>query len=125
MLLVPLGAARAQTAEAAARQHFRLEQAYYENGPFVEAAREFETAYRLSPRPRLLYNAYLAYRDMQDLPNSARMLRQFLAEATDLEPAEHDQLQARLAAIDAALARQRAPVPREEATEGQASEGAA
>lgn len=120
VLLVPLGAARAQTDEAAARQHFRLGQAHYENGQFPEAAREFETAYRLSGRPRLLYNAYLAYRDMQDLPNSARTLRQFLAEATDLEASERDQLQARLAAIDAAIARQQTSMPREAPTQTEA-----
>lgn len=109
-LCIPQGV-QAQDDEAAARQHFRLGTAYYENGQFPEAAREFEEAYRLSHRPRLLYNAYLAYRDMQDLPSSARTLRQFLAESTDLEQTERDQLQARLTAIDAALARQQTSMP--------------
>lgn len=111
------GSAYAQTDEAAARQHFRLGQAYYENGQFEEAAREFESAYRMSGRSRLLYNAYLAYRDMQDLPNSARTLRQFLAETTDIEAAERDQLQARLVAIDAAIARSQTSMPRETPTQ--------
>ncbi len=115
--LIEPAAASAQTDEAAARQHFRLGQAYYENGQFAEAAREFESAYRMSGRARLLYNAYLAYRDMQDLPNSARTLRQFLAESTDIESAERDQLQARLAAIDAAIARQQTSMPAETPTQ--------
>jgi tetratricopeptide (TPR) repeat protein len=92
-------------AEMEARRLFRLGQAHYENGQFEEAARTFEEAYRLSPLPRLMFNAYLAYRDMQDLPNSSRTLRLFLENETDLEPSERDQLTARLAAIDAAIAR--------------------
>lgn len=98
--------AQAQTdEETAARQHFRLGTAHYENGQFAEAAAEFEEAYRLSRLPRLLYNAYLAYRDLQDLENAARTLRQFLEEDTSIGAAERDQLTARLAAIDAALER--------------------
>lgn len=121
MVLSGFGSAAAQTDEAAARQHFRLGQAHYENGQFAEAAREFESAYRTSGRARLLYNAYLAYRDLQDLRNSARTLRQFLAESNDIEPAERDQLQARLAAIDAAIARQETTMAPEtpRPTEGQ------
>lgn len=119
LVLATSGVAEAQTDEAAARQHFRLGQAHYENGQFAEAAREFESAYRMSGRVRLLYNAYLAYRDMQDLPGSARTLRQFLAESTDIEPAERDQLQARLAAIEAAIARQQTSIPAETSTEPQ------
>ncbi len=124
LLMALSGTAHAQTDEAAARQHFRLGQAHYENGQFAEAAREFETAYRMSGRARLLYNAYLAYRDMQDLPNSARTLRQFLAESNDLESTERDQLQARLTAIDGAIARQQTSMPAEapSRTEAQASQ---
>lgn len=111
--------AHAQGDEAAARQHFRLGQAHYENGQFPQAAHEFEEAYRLSGRARLLYNAYLAYRDMQDLPNSARTLRQFLDESTDLESSERDQLQARLTAIDAAIARQQTSMREETPTQAE------
>ena len=49
--------------DEAARRHFRLGQAYYQNGQFPEAAAEFEQAYQLSGRPQLLYNIYLAHRD--------------------------------------------------------------
>lgn len=98
------GTAYAQTDESAGRRAFRLGQAHYENGEFAEAAAQFEEAYRLSGRARLLYNAYLAYRDMQDLPNSARTLRRFLQEGTDLSASERDQLQARLEAIERVMA---------------------
>ena len=106
------GAAYAQTDESAGRRAFRLGQAHYENGEFGEAAAQFEEAYRLSGRARLLYNAYLAYRDMQDLPNSARTLRRFLQEGTDLSAGERDQLQARLEAIERVMA-ESAPEPSE------------
>lgn len=98
-------AAEAQDPEddAAARRAFRLGEAHYANGEFAQAAEQFEEAYRLSGRPRLMFNAYLAYRDMQDLPNSARTLRRFLDETEDLPAGERDQLTARLAAIERAM----------------------
>lgn len=117
-------AASAQDAnDAAARRAFRLGQAHYENGEFEQAAQQFEEAYRLSGRARLLYNAYLAYRDMQDLPNSARTLRRFLDESTDLPASERDQLTARLAAIERAMERRTAPPPDESTTTGETDMG--
>lgn len=105
-LSVPPGA-RAQDAapDVEARRAFRLGRAHYENGQFQEAAERFEEAYRLSGRVRLLYNAYVAYRDLQDQPNAARTLRSFLEQATptDLEGLSRSQLGARLEAIEAAL----------------------
>lgn len=109
--------------DAAARRAFRLGQAHYENGEFGEAAEQFEEAYRLSGRARLLYNAYLAYRDMQDLPNSARTLRRFLDETADLPASERDQLTARLGAIERAMERQTAPPPDESTTTGETGMG--
>jgi len=102
----PVALAQDAAREAEARRHFRLGQAHYENGQFAEAAREFEAAYAASERPRLLYNAYVAYRDLQDTPNAARTLRQFLVESDDIEATEREQLGARLAALEAALARE-------------------
>jgi tetratricopeptide (TPR) repeat protein len=109
--------------DSGARRAFRLGQAHYENGEFEEAAAQFEEAYRLSHRGRLMYNAYLAYRDMQDLPNSARALRTFLAETTDLPSNERDQLQARLAAIERALASQSAAPPDTSTSQGETGMG--
>jgi hypothetical protein len=102
---------RVDASDAEARRRFRTGQAHYQNGEFPEAAADFEEAYRLSHRSRLLFNAYLAYRDMQDLPNSARALRQFLQEDQDVVPSEREQLQARLAAIDRALAGGQSTMP--------------
>jgi len=96
--------ARAQDTDTAARQHYQTGADAYQSGDFAHAAAEFEQAYNLSRRPRLLYNAYLAYRDLQDTRNAARTLRQFLSEADDLEAEERTQLEARLAALERALA---------------------
>lgn len=121
--LISSVAAAQDANDAAARRAFRLGQAHYENGEFEQAAQQFEEAYRLSGRARLLYNAYLAYRDMQDLPNSARTLRRFLDESTDLPASERDQLTARLAAIERAMERQTAPPPDESTTTGETDMG--
>lgn len=88
----------------AAQQHFRLGEAHYESGEFADAAREFEASYAADPRPRLLYNAYLAYRDLQDRANAARTLREYLVEVPDIEGSERGQLRRRLEALEAALA---------------------
>lgn len=122
IVLAPIGAEAQTDAEAQARQQFERGQALYEEGEFLEAAQAFEEAYRISERPRLLYNAYLAYRDLQDTPNAARTLRQFLVEVNDLAPRERSQLRARLDALEAALERGEdgTEAPRE--TEGSATD---
>jgi tetratricopeptide (TPR) repeat protein len=107
LVLVPLAiasTARAQaaTADEAARQHFRLGEAHYSNGSFDQAAREFEEAYRLSNRPQLLYNIFVAYRDAGDVPNAVRALREYLARVPNAENAT--MLRARLLAMERQLA---------------------
>ncbi|MFO0682632.1 MAG: tetratricopeptide repeat protein [Sandaracinus sp.] len=97
--------ARAQESDDdAARRHFRLGQAHYENGEFAEAATEFDEAYRLSQRPQLLYNVYVAYRDSGDMPHAAHALRLYLDLVPDAENAS--QLRARLTAMERVLASQ-------------------
>ncbi|HJL15125.1 MAG TPA: tetratricopeptide repeat protein [Sandaracinaceae bacterium LLY-WYZ-13_1] len=122
-ILLTTASVAAQDEDAAARRAFRLGQAHYDNGEFEQAAERFEEAYRLSGRPRLLFNAYLAYRDMQDLPSSARTLRRFLDETTDLPASERDQLTARLAAIERAMERQTQPPPDQTTTVGETDMG--
>jgi len=100
--------AQAQPDDEAARAAFRQGQAHYERGEFAQAAEEFEEAYRLSHRARLLYNAYLAYRDMQELPGAARALSRFLEQTSDLTPEEREQLEARLTAMRRAMEQGRA-----------------
>jgi tetratricopeptide (TPR) repeat protein len=84
-----------------ARSRFRVGQALYREGRFLDAAREFDAAYALSPRPVLLFNAYLAYRDAGDLAHAVPSLRLYLEQAPDAQDAallqqRLDSLQARL-----------------------------
>jgi tetratricopeptide (TPR) repeat protein len=88
--------------DEAARRHFRLGQAYYQNGQFPQAATEFEQAYQLSGRPQLLYNIYLAHRDALHTRQSYEALRQYLDEVAD--PPDEDHLRARLHHLEEALA---------------------
>jgi tetratricopeptide (TPR) repeat protein len=97
---------QAAEGEEQARAHFRLGRAYYENGDFGKAATEFESAFRISQRPGLLYNIYLAYRDASDVPHAAEALRKYLELEKEVE--NRGQLTARLAAMDRALAEEAA-----------------
>jgi len=93
---------QASNDDEAARRHFRLGQAYYQNGQFPQAATEFEQAYQLSGRPQLLYNIYLAHRDALHTRQSYEALRQYLDEVAD--PPDEDHLRARLHHLEEALA---------------------
>lgn len=99
---LPASSSLAQTTDEDARRHFRLGQAHYENGSFLDAAHEFEEAYRLSDRAQLLYNIYVAYRDAGDLQHSRDALREYLTRVPDAE--NGSMLRARLEALDRMLA---------------------
>lgn len=71
------------SADERARVHFEAGRGYYDQGRFEDAAREFEEAYRLSPRPQLLYNISQASREAGNLPRAIESLRQYLAETPD------------------------------------------
>lgn len=88
-----------------ARQRFNIGRSLYDAGRFVEAGREFVDAFRLSPRPILLFNAFVAYRDAGDLDNAVDNLRRYL----EVEPAAPNaaQLQIRLQGMEEALQQQR------------------
>jgi tetratricopeptide (TPR) repeat protein len=100
----------AQQAEAVnlmdeeARQHFQLGKALYDAGRFPDAAREFDEAYRLSQRPQLLYNAYVAHRDASNLPGAVDALALYLEKVPDAP--DRVNLRARLDAMRAEQARQ-------------------
>lgn len=101
-LTIPTAVSAQESTDEQARRHFRLGQAHYENGSFVDAAHEFEEAYRLSNRAQLLYNVYVAYRDAGDLQHSRDALRMYLEGVPDAENAS--MLRARLEALDRMLA---------------------
>jgi hypothetical protein len=105
--------ATAQDPDAAAKAKFDLGRQHFEAGRFAEAAAAFEEAYRISQRPALLYNLYLAYRDANDMPHAATALRGYLEKTTDVE--NRPLLEAKLAAMEQSLrappAMQPAPTP--------------
>ncbi|WP_329611186.1 tetratricopeptide repeat protein [Sandaracinus amylolyticus] len=98
--------ARAQQAEGVddeARIHFELARRYYDTGRFLEAAHEFEAAFRLSPHDELLFNVYLAYRDAGEDAQALAALRRFvtaLPEGSD----RRVQLEARVQVMEARIA---------------------
>ena len=89
-----------------ARSRFRVGQALYMEGRFLEAAEEFENSYRLSGRRSLLYNAYLSYRDAGQLAEAVRTLELYLEGDEDAEDAA--QLRQRLEAMRVTLAEEQA-----------------
>lgn len=89
--------------DAAARQLFEVATAHYQQGRFLDAAHEYEEAYRLSTRAPLLFNAYVAYRDASMQADAARLLRAYL-ESGAVEPERRPMLDARLASMEADLA---------------------
>lgn len=114
LVLLTASAASAQVApggqEAEAREHFEIARRYYELGQFRQAAAEFEAAYRISPRPQLLMNIYLSYRDAADPVNAARALREYLA-SDHPSAADRPGLETRLRALDRQVAEQAAATP--------------
>ena len=92
--------------EKAARDAFERGRVFYDAGAFDQASAAFEEAHRLSGRDQLLYNVYLAYRDANQQAKAAEALRGFLAKVPNID--NRAQLEARLAALDQGLARDRA-----------------
>jgi hypothetical protein len=90
-----------------ARVHFRLGTAYYESGRFSEAAREYQQAYELSPRPTLLYNLFLAWRDASELEPAVEALRRYLSEGNP-PSSTRIRLEAQLEGMEQRLEEQRA-----------------
>lgn len=84
-----------------AQEHFELGREYYDRGQYEAALREFEDAYRLSRRPKLLYNLYLAYRNLGRFEPATNSLRAYLA-AEPNDP-RADELRERMQQMEASL----------------------
>lgn len=97
-LIAPVCASAQESTDERARAQFRLAEAHYANGSFLEAAHGFEQAYELSNRPELLYNVYVAYRDAGDLTRSRDALRLYLERMPETDGASR--LRARLEALE-------------------------
>jgi tetratricopeptide (TPR) repeat protein len=87
-----------------ARQHFEFGRTFYDSGRFQQAAEEFEAAYKLSNRPQLLYNVYVAKRDAGELPKAIEALRAYLDKVPDAP--DRVNLKARLESLEAQQQRQ-------------------
>jgi len=103
-----------------ARSRFRIGQALYSEGRFLEAAQEFESSYRLSGRRSLLYNAYLSFRDAGQLADAVRTLELYLEGDQDADDIE--QLQQRLAAMRETLRDEQATEAEREAERARLAE---
>jgi len=87
-----------------ARQHFQLGRTFYDSGRFQQAVEEFEAAYKLSGRPQLLYNVYVAQRDVGELQKAVDALRAYLDQVPDAP--DRVNLKARLSSLEAQAKRQ-------------------
>jgi tetratricopeptide (TPR) repeat protein len=87
-----------------ARQHFQLGRTFYDSGRFQQAVEEFEAAYKLSGRPQLLYNVYVAQRDVGELQKAVDALRAYLEQVPDAP--DRVNLKARLTSLEAQAKRQ-------------------
>lgn len=88
--------------DARARQHYTAGESYFSEGDYEGARREFLQAYRLSPRPQLLYNLYLTEERGGRYADAAAHLAQYLAEEPELP--NRAQLEVRLAHLRARVA---------------------
>lgn len=86
-----------------ARQHFQIGKSLYDAGRFVEAAAEFDQAYKKSGRPQLLYNLYVAHRDSSNWAQAVESLRGYLEKVPDAP--DRINLRARLKSMEEAAAR--------------------
>jgi tetratricopeptide (TPR) repeat protein len=94
-----------QAADAEARKHFQIGKVLLEKGHFQEATGEFELAYKLSDRPQLLYNLYVAHRDAGNVDKAIQALRGYLEKVPDAP--DRLNLTARLASLEEQQKRQR------------------
>lgn len=103
--------ARDDEATAAARRFYESGTFLFDRGQFIDAAREFERAYEVQPRPALLYNIASAYDKGGERMKAVENYRRYVATMPN--------------APDVASARARAAVLEREAAELAAAKAAA
>jgi len=119
----PSDEAQMTTLDDEARKRFELGRKFYEAGRFSEAAQDFAEAYRLSERPQLLYNVYVANRDAGRWPEAAVALRGYLEKVPDAP--DRVTLEARLKSIEQQVAQQEERARTDEERKRQDAERAA
>lgn len=95
--------ALAQDDRASARAHFERGVELFDEGRYVQALAEFEEAYRVSPRPAVLYNIAQLHAELGRSVEAADTYERFLAESTDLDADLR-------AEVEAAMRRERARI---------------
>jgi hypothetical protein len=78
-IAVSLAAPRAGADDELAKGHYMAGKAYYDQARYSEAIREFREAYRLSPKPALLFNIAQALERMGKLDEAVDHLKKYLA----------------------------------------------
>lgn len=86
-----------------AREAFRRGEAAYSAGNYDLAIREWSSAYKVDPRPRIQFNLSQAYERLGDLENAMAALRSFLDSGDPDDPMYSD-ANARLAALQQRMA---------------------
>jgi len=86
-----------------AREAFRRGEAAYSAGNYDQAIREWSSAYKIDPRPRIQFNLSQAYERLGDLENAMAALRNFLDSGDPDDPMYSD-ANARLAALQQRMA---------------------
>jgi tetratricopeptide (TPR) repeat protein len=92
----PRGAIPPSDAVEAAKAHFAAGSAYYEQGNWADAAKEFKEAYRLSRRADLLYNISLCEERLGNLEGAIAALRSYL----DVGPVDRAAIEARIERLE-------------------------
>ncbi|HLV67675.1 MAG TPA: PEGA domain-containing protein [Polyangiaceae bacterium] len=108
-VLVPARTASAQGVETTARleairKRMEAGQARYLAGDYAEAARLFEEGYRAHPYSAFLFNAGVCRQKLGDLEQALARFRDYLT--VDPNAPDRDKVLARIAALEAELARQ-------------------
>jgi hypothetical protein len=113
LLATPRGAAADDRGLVArSRAHFEAGRALHRLGRFAEAAREFEAAYVLMPRPEMLMNIGTAHWRAGNLRQAQASYSRFLDEADAADPARR---QAERSVFELARQIAEAPAPTAEA----------
>jgi tetratricopeptide (TPR) repeat protein len=111
LAMAPFGvlAAAADTDAHEAKAHFERGMAHFNLQEYEQAAREFEDAYRLKPDPAILFNLAQAHRLAGHDERALHLYRAYLRTVPDA-PNRAD-VEARVAALEDAVARRKATSP--------------
>jgi tetratricopeptide (TPR) repeat protein len=100
---------RPELALAEARTLFEQGQAAYRNGQLKQALEHFIRAYELAPSPELDFDLARVYERVGEPASAIAHLRAYMREV-ELQDAERQQIEARIASLQALRGRQREPL---------------